>query len=635
MVSTKIDLSPDNVQWLIEQASAPLFFIGFDGKIRKANSAAAVLLASEAENLSGSAISDLIHPEDQQLWSEGLNKIPAGSSETSTFQTRIRQHTDKYISLRWTVTALPPQESLFLAIAKQDPAAELELSRSEENFRILVESVPDYAIFMMDPDGTVVSWNSGAQRIVGFEESEIVGQSVAVIFTPEDRSRDESQLELERARQDGRSEDERWHLRKDGTRFFASGVVTSLWDPGGQHRGFAKIMRDITERKANDEAMRESQKLKSIGLLAGGVAHDFNNLLTGIIGGVSLVLDNLGPAHPDRSILETALTAGRRAADLTRQLLAYSGKGQFILKPVDISTAVSGILELIRASIPEKIRVDLHLRPGLPTIEADPSQIQQIVMNLVLNASEAISGEGEIVISTNHRRFTAENFTSAENIQLLAPGEYIVLEVRDTGEGMTEETQAKIFDPFYTTKFAGRGLGLAAVSGIVRSHKGSIQVTSARHRGSTFRVYLPTIRTEPSPDILTSAAGSSGAGLIMVVDDDEQVRSISRQALERRGFQVITANNGKEALECFESRVDEVILIILDMAMPVMSGDEAHHHLKSLRPTVPILVTSGYSELLAKARFGPEVAETFIQKPYTAGDLWKKVDSILNNSRPW
>jgi PAS domain S-box-containing protein len=507
--------------------------------------------------------------------------------------------------------------------------AETALRESEERFRMLVEGVKDYAIFMTDPHGAIVSWNTGAERIIGYKDSEIIGRNAEILFTPEDRERGESAQEFETAVRDGCAEDERWHLRRNGTRFFASGIMTPLWHPDGSLRGFAKIMRDVTERKTNEVAMRETQKLESIGLLAGGIAHDFNNLLTGIIGNASLALDDLSPDAPAKRLIHDVITAGQRAADLTRQLLAYAGKGRFKIETFNISDAVEEILGLIHASISERVQLQLRLDKDLPAIEADPTQIQQVAMNLIINAAEAIDGGGTITISTRREYLDRQRLAGTEGLSQLAPGDYVILQVEDNGSGMHEETKARIFDPFFTTKFTGRGLGLAAVAGIVRAHHGGIHVLTSPGIGSTFRVLLPSAGRSAAPwrgdEPVVEVRGSE---TILVADDDRLVREISRTALERRGYRVITAEDGQQAVELFQANPG-VDLVVLDLAMPVMDGEQACRQIKEIRPEAPILISSGYSELMASSRFGPGGMEGFIQKPYTVTQFTERVQKML------
>jgi two-component system, cell cycle sensor histidine kinase and response regulator CckA len=504
------------------------------------------------------------------------------------------------------------------------------LRESEERLRVILEGIKDYAIFLTDGEGKIETWNRGGEEVTGYSESEIMGQSVEILFTPEDRAEGIQEDRLRTAVRDGRAEDERWHMRKDGSRFFASGVLTPLWRPDGTLRGFVKVMRDITKWKHTDEAMREAQKLESIGLLAGGIAHDFNNLLTGIIGNASLAVEDLPRGRRARRLMEEVITAGSRAADLTRQILAYAGKGSLALESFSISDAVREILELIQASIPPNVLLQLRLEEDLPAIYADPSQIQQVAMNLVMNAAEAIDGYGVVRLATGCRNLSADELSVAEGLSHLKPGKYVYLQVKDNGTGMQEHVKARIFDPFFTTKFTGRGLGLPAVAGIVRAHQGGIQVETAPEAGSTFHIYLPVtdeqllqqVPQEPPPL-------ETGSGTILLVDDERMVRQVSQEALERRGFRVLTASNGKEAVDLFRERASEISLIVLDMAMPVMSGEEAQTYLEKIQPDVPILVSSGYSEAMASSRFRSGKMLHFIQKPYTAQQLAEKVLEIL------
>jgi CheY-like chemotaxis protein len=348
------------------------------------------------------------------------------------------------------------------------------------------------------------------------------------------------------------------------------------------------------------------------------------------MGNASLAAEELPPDNHARRLIEEVIGGGKRAADLTRQLLAYSGKGRFTLSKFNMSEAVSEMLELIHTSIPDTVKVELHLEHDLPAIEADPTQIQQIAMNLVINAAEAIEGNGVVRISTDRIRLEVEDLARTESLSHLTPGEYVLFQVEDSGVGMHEETRSRIFDPFFTTKFTGRGLGLSAVSGIVRGHRGAIQVISAPGQGSTFRVYLPVSHEPPEPwqteDPLPPVQGS---GTVLVADDDPVVRRVSEDALERRGYRVITAEHGREAVDLFQKHKGEIALVVLDLAMPVMAGEEAHEKIKAIQPDIPILISSGYSELIASSRFGPRGMGAFIQKPYTAGQFVDRVRKML------
>lgn len=376
------------------------------------------------------------------------------------------------------------------------------------------------------------------------------------------------------------------------------------------------------ERRDLEEQLRQAQKLESLGLLAGGVAHDFNNLLTGILGNASLVLEMLSPPEPERSMLEDVVRASERAAELTRQLLAYAGKGKFVVQPVHLSEVVREISQLVRSSIPRKVELRMNLPADLPLVEADPSQMQQLVMNLVINAAEAIGDQTGTVEVTTSVRHAGEKGVS------------VCLRVCDTGCGMDESTRAQIFDPFFTTKFTGRGLGLAAVQGIVRSHDGSVHVNSRPGQGSVFEVCLPAMERYAAlwqaPLTANTPTALSGAGVILVVDDEEIVRRTARATLQRYGYTVVEAENGVEAVDLFRRMGDSVALVLLDLTMPVMSGEETYERLKAIDSSVPVIVSSGYDETEAARRFGGEGVMDFIKKPYVAQKLAEKVKAAMN-----
>ncbi|MDQ2898294.1 MAG: response regulator [Acidobacteriota bacterium] len=400
----------------------------------------------------------------------------------------------------------------------------------------------------------------------------------------------------------------------------------------------AVIERELVEVEARRERvhfesqLQQTQKLESIGLLAGGVAHDFNNLLTGILGNSSLALDSMPRSSPARQMLEDVVQASQRAAGLTRQLLAYAGKGRFVVEPVDISDLVQEISSLIQTSISRNVQLRLDLQRKLPCVMADSTQIQQLIMNLVINGAEAIGEEknGTVLVTTSVQEvddiYISRNFP-ADGIQ---PGKYVALEVHDSGSGMDEATQAKIFDPFFTTKFTGRGLGLSATQGIVRGHKGAIRVYSTPGQGSTFKVLFPATPDEPArAPSADRARNLTGDGLILVVDDEDVVRRIAKTALERYGYTVIVAENGREAVTLFQERSGEISLVLLDMTMPVMGGEQALRHLREIAPGCRVILSSGYNEVEAIRRFTGKNLGGFIQKPYTAAQLAEKVRAVL------
>ena len=419
---------------------------------------------------------------------------------------------------------------------------------------------------------------------------------------------------------------------EDGVSLSLLGDAVPLLDEHGRPRGSVGVLSDVTELKRAEQHLREAQKLESLGLLAGGVAHDFNNLLVGVIGNASLAQEMLSPEHAATELLTGVLKAGEQAAHLTRQMLAYAGKGKFLVEALDVSALIPDMCLLVRPSIPKKTVLQLDLQEELPPILADRGQVQQVFMNLALNAAEAIgSREGVITVRTGLENVNARYIRKHPEAAGLQPGKYVCLEVRDTGCGMDEATRARIFDPFFTTKFTGRGLGLAAVAGIVRSHKGAIVVTSAPGKGSSFTVLFPSAaRTSEESAVAASQPTPRGAGVVLVVDDERIVLEMAKKALERKGYTVLLAESGPAAIGMLRSRpADDVALVVLDQSMPGMNGEEALPELRKLRPEIKVVMSSGYSESETMLLMKGQHVSGFIQKPYTAAGLAEKVKACL------
>jgi PAS domain S-box-containing protein len=418
---------------------------------------------------------------------------------------------------------------------------------------------------------------------------------------------------------------------EDGACLNLLGDAVPLLDENGVSRGAVGILSDITEFKRAEQRLRDAQKLESLGLLAGGVAHDFNNLLVGVIGNASLAQDMLPPDHPVAELLTGVLKTGEQAAHLTRQMLAYSGKGKFLVEALDLSALIPDMSGLVRPSIPKKVVLYLDLEKDLPPIQADRGQVQQVFMNLVLNAAEAIgSHEGLIAVKTGVENVTAGYARQHPEAAGIQPGKYVYLEVSDNGCGMDEATKARIFDPFFTTKFTGRGLGLAAVAGIVRGHKGAIAVGSAPGKGSCFTVLFPAAaRAVEEPKSAVPEPALQGAGVVLVVDDEQVVLQMAKRALERQGYTVLLSDSGRAAIDLLRRHPGEIGLVILDLSMPNMNGEEALPEIRKLRPGVKVVVSSGYSESETMVLFKGQRVSGFIQKPYTAAALAEKVKVCL------
>jgi PAS domain S-box-containing protein len=422
----------------------------------------------------------------------------------------------------------------------------------------------------------------------------------------------------------------------DGKSHYIIGNAVPFLDPEGRSRGSVAIFVDITERKQNEERLRQTQKLESIGLLASGIAHDFNNLLTVIIGNANFALNK----DPLSKEIQHIIAASELAAHLTRQLLAYAGKSQFFTRTFNLSDLVSRSTELLSASVSKRVKVGFHLSHEELFIKADPSQVEQVFMNLVINAGEAVPPhtDGQIEIATSTQEVTPEIVDEHALAFNPVPGRFACLEVIDNGCGMDETTLARIFDPFFSTKFSGRGLGLAAVQGIVRSCGGFIDVHSSPGVGSTFRVFLPLAVEKPAAEIPAVVRSGSPRrhryAAILVVDDEELVRSMACTTLRSQGYEVLEAKDGKDALEVLAGAAELPSLVLVDLTMPVMGGDELVPVLNRDYPRLRIIVTSGYAEAEVQRGFPAGSVAGFLQKPYTVVKLAEKVADALDNGGP-
>jgi PAS domain S-box-containing protein len=511
----------------------------------------------------------------------------------------------------------------------QRKKAEEALELSERRFRTLADSAP-VMIWTDGPDGARTFFNQPWLRFTGRSWNDEAGMGWKQGVHPEDsRRRQEIYDRARAARQPFAVE---FRLRRhDGEYCWILGRGVPQFGVDGEFLGYIGTCTDIDDRKRAEEKMRQAAKLESLGVLAGGIAHDFNNLLVGIMGNASLLEDYIPAGSPATELVKNLQLSSDRAARLTKQMLAYSGRGRFFVEALDLSEQVRQIVGLIGASIPKNVEVRLELAENPPIIEADASQLQQIVMNLVINAGEAAGPEGGVVtVSTGARTVEEGTVTDFGAGGTLAPGEYATLTVQDNGCGMDAETMSKVFDPFFTTKFTGRGMGLAAVSGIVRGHRGAIKVDSAPNEGARFEVYLPAAVATPAKPVAAGAAEQfTGSGKILVVDDEEIVRRIARTALERAGYTVLQAADGREAIEVFEREAGDIRLVALDMTMPGMSGEETFRRLREIEAEVPVLVSSGYAKAEVFQRFGGSI-DGYLHKPYGITDLARAVRAALD-----
>lgn len=512
----------------------------------------------------------------------------------------------------------PVEPELLLATVR----ATLRTKQAEDATRLLAGqwqttfNAMSAGVALLDSEGRILRCNRALEQVTGHPPEQLEGTFCYHLW---DRG-DEPPEKLAFLRAVGSRCREEADVNQHG-RWFHITIDPVLTGPGREFQGAVFVIADVTERKQLEAQFREAQKFESIAQLAGGVAHDFNNLLTSILGNASLAIGELEQHHRIRPNLEEIMRAADRAAHLTRQLLAYSGGGRFIVRRLDISRAIGEIEKLLRSAIPKNIRLEFDLAADLPPVEADAAQIQQALFNLVSNAAEAIGdAPGSIQVATRLEQVTEKGRPKQTK-------DYICVEVHDTGSGMNEHVRAHAFDPFFSTKFTGRGLGLSAVSGIVRGHKGVIDVASAPDAGTTFRLLFPAAPAAvpaPPPERRPQPAGNT----VLVVDDEEMVLRMAKAALEIRGYKVLTAENGQQAVDIIRESGESIAVVLLDMMMPVMSGAEAMDHIMRMYPGMTVIATSGYSEQEAARRFGGRITR-FLQKPYTSRQLGEKIKAAI------
>lgn len=524
--------------------------------------------------------------------------------------------------------------------------AEQAVQESERRYRTLFESAAD-AIFLVK-DGRFADCNSRALEVFGCARPEMVGADPARFSPPRQHDgRDSTEKAAEKiaAALAGESQVFDWlHARLDGSTFDAEVSLARVELGSGPH--LLAMVRDVTERRrAQEERARlerrllHSQKLESLGVLAGGIAHDFNNLLMAIQGNLELARAGLGPDAAPLARLEDALRATQRAADLTRQMLAYSGRGRFVIRRLDLSALVDENAHLFRASIAHTTELDLRLESDLPAVEADAGQVQQVVMNLITNASEAIGGEpGTITLATGVVACGEADLARSRLEEKPAPGTFVYLEVADTGCGMDDGVRQRMFEPFFTTKLTGRGLGMAAVQGIVRGHGGALFLDSAPGRGTAIRVLFPVApgpeeARPPSPSAGEGTASAAPAmrGRVLLVDDEEMVRDASGRMLEFLGLTVVKAGDGEEAVEAMRRRGGEIDVVLLDLTMPRMDGAATLERILEIRPGARVILCSGYDEPEVRERLAGRLAG-FLAKPFDLGEMESALSRVLRPS---
>jgi PAS domain S-box-containing protein len=509
-------------------------------------------------------------------------------------------------------------------------AAERALQVSEQQFRLLVQSVTDYAIYMLDPQGHVTNWNAGAQRIKGYSPDEIIGQHFSKFYTEEDLVTGEPDRALQTALREGRFAKEGWRRRKDGTHFWASVVVDPIRSDDGTLVGFAKITRDVTERREAErelerarEALFQSQKMEAIGQLTGGVAHDFNNLLAAILGSLELVQKRL-PSDEGRAapLINNAIAAAKRGAALTQRMLAFARRQDLKPQLIEVHTLIDGMTELVQRSLGPSINFENHVARFLPWVKVDANQMEMALLNLAMNARDAMPNGGSITVD-------AEEVVISTATAELKPGAYICLAVSDTGEGMDETTLRKATEPFFTTKGMGKGtgLGLSMVKGLTEQSGGSLKLHSEKGRGTRAELWLPVADAErsspPGQSELVNEQLRKRKLTVLAVDDDALVLMNTVAMLEELGHTVVEATSATAALETLNAD-RQVDVVVTDQAMPGMSGLDLARAIQKKWPHIRIVVATGYGELPESS----DVCFIKLSKPFMERDLAQALNQV-------
>jgi PAS domain S-box-containing protein len=601
-----------------------IYMLDPEGTITSWNAGAHRFKGYEAAEILGQSFSKFYPPEAQQ---EGMPKraleIAAREGKFEGEGWRVRKDGTCF----WAHVVIDPirdHDGQLIGFAKitrdltERRKADLALRESQENFRLLVQGVSDYAIYMLDPNGRITNWNLGGKRLKGYEPDEIIGQHFSRFYSEDDRLRGEPEKGLQTAAKVGRFESEGWRIRKDGTRFWAHVVIDAIRDDSGRHIGFAKVTRDITERKAAAESLEvarealfQAQKMEAVGRLTGGVAHDFNNLLMAVLSSLELLERRMPDDPKARRLLANAVEGAQRGASLTQRMLAFARRQELDPKLVEIPVLVRGMTDLLQRSLGPLVHIETRFPSSLPPVLVDDNQLELALLNLVVNARDAMPSGGTVTIA-------AREEVGGDALGL-PPDTYLCLSVTDTGFGMDAETLARAREPFFTTKGVGKGtgLGLSMVHGLAEQSRGRLVIRSTPMAGTCVEVWLPIAGScdAVAPKVRETRDPEERARplTILAVDDDHLVLMNTVAMLDDLGHRVFHASSGREALEIFQ-RERAIDLVVSDVAMPHMSGAQLAEILRRDRPDLPIILATGYAEMPEDLDPGiPRLAKPFRQ----------------------
>jgi PAS domain S-box-containing protein len=586
-----------------------IYLLDPNGNVASWNSGAQRIMGYQPTDIIGKNFSVFYSPEDQAL---GLPQIALETAaKEGKFKTegwRVRKDGSRF----WThvvLDAIRNPSGGLLGYAKitrdltERKQAEDALRLSEQQFKLLVEGVSDYAIYMLDAKGHVASWNTGAQRIKGYQPNEIIGKHFSNFYTAVDREQGVPGNALKTAAAEGRFEKEGWRVRKDGSQFWASVVIDAIKNESGALIGFAKITRDISEKKKAEQALEEArealfqaQKLEAIGQLTGGIAHDFNNLLMVIQSSMELLRKRVPDDERFLSLIDNATEGVKRGTSLTQRMLSFARRQDLDQKSVNLHELVFEMTDLLQRSLGPSIIIEARFPMGLSMVRADSNQLESALLNLAVNARDAMPAGGPLTISAH------EEDLSAGNSLKLAPGKYVCLSLEDKGEGMSEETISRATEPFFTTKGVGKGtgLGLSMVQGFAEQSGGRLRLKSKKDVGTTAELWLPTTEAKDEPKSAEAPLSTTVSGphelVVLAVDDDVLVRMGTAAMLEDLGHSVREANSGEEALKIL-AQGSKIDLVLTDQAMPRMTGVQLAEAILAGRPDLPIILATGYAEL--------------------------------------
>jgi PAS domain S-box-containing protein len=623
-----------NMQAIFNYAVDGIITIDMEGMITAVNPSAERIFGYTQEELIGNNITMLMPEQYRARHEAGLAaKVSGGKSNIIGQSVEIEGlHKDGSIfpiDLSVNEMKVSGKGALFIGMVRdirnrKDREAEIR------RLATVVEQAVE-AIVITDSNGFIQYVNPAFEALNGYTMDEAIGKTPRVLKSGKEKKELYEDL-WQTIKAGGIWQAQLTNKRKDGSYYDAEHIISPIFDASGKITNFVGFQRNLTSEKILQSQMEHAQRLESLGVLAGGIAHDFNNILTAIMGNVALAERRLEPGSPARDFLARVEDSTQSAANLCKQMLAYSGKGKFEIKPVNLSDLVEDISRLMEVSIQKNVLLRYHLAPSLPAVEADESQLQQVILNLITNANEAIEGKsGVISLSTGIMHADSEYLLNAYTNTALPEGQYVYLEVSDTGIGMDEDTVKRIFDPFFTTKFTGRGLGMSAVIGIVNSHRGALKIYSEVGRGTTFKILLPAAGTEAfsTPEKANLSDEWQGHGTVLIVDDEETIREVAAIMLEDMGFKTLSAPDGQKGVEVYRQYQNEITCVLLDMTMPRMDGAECFSELRKINPDVQVILSSGYTEQDATPGFVGKGLAGFIQKPYTPEALQEKMQEAL------